>query len=68
MFGALLEVEMLKLKKCTRLWREAHFEVKMRNTHTIARALLEVYTSLWREADVEVNMSKNTAGSERFWR
>jgi hypothetical protein len=36
--------------------------------HTIARALLEVYTSLWREADVEVNMSKNTAGSERFWR
>ena len=27
MFGPLLEVEMLK--KCTQLWREAHFEVKM---------------------------------------
>jgi len=27
MFGALLEVEMSK--KCTALWREAHFEVKM---------------------------------------
>ena len=26
-FGALLEVEMFK--KCTLLWREAHFEVKM---------------------------------------
>ena len=30
-FGALLEVEMLK--KCTALWREAHFEVKMYKTH-----------------------------------
>ena len=30
-FGALLEVAMSK--KCTRLWREAHFEVKMYKTH-----------------------------------
>ena len=29
--GALLEVEMSK--KCTPLWREAHFEVKMYKTH-----------------------------------
>ena len=29
--GPLLEVEMSK--KCTPLWREAHFEVKMCNTH-----------------------------------
>ena len=29
-FGALLEVEMSK--KCTRLWREAHFQVKMYKT------------------------------------
>ena len=29
--GPLLEVEMLK--KCTPLWREAHFEVKMQKTH-----------------------------------
>ena len=30
-FGPLLEVEMSK--KCTPLWREAHFEVKMYKTH-----------------------------------
>ena len=32
-FGPLLEVEMLK--KCTALWREAHFEVKMYETHPV---------------------------------
>ena len=31
MLGPLLEVEMLK--KCTPLWREAHFHVKMYKTH-----------------------------------
>ena len=31
MFGPLLEVEMSK--KCTPLWREAHFQVKMLNHH-----------------------------------
>ena len=31
--GPLLEVEMLK--KCTPLWREAHFEVKMYKTHQL---------------------------------
>ena len=31
MLGPLLEVEMLK--KCTPLWREAHFQVKMYKTH-----------------------------------
>ena len=30
-FGALLEVDMLK--KCTPLWREAHFEVKIYKAH-----------------------------------
>ena len=33
MFGALLEVEMSK--KCTRLWREAHCQVKMYKTHHV---------------------------------
>ena len=33
MVGALLEVEMLK--KCTLLWREAHFEVKMLKTQGV---------------------------------
>ena len=32
-FGPLLKVEMSK--KCTPLWREAHFEVKMYNTHQL---------------------------------
>ena len=32
-FGALLEVEMSK--KCTPLWREAHFEVKMYKAHRV---------------------------------
>ena len=31
--GPLLEVEMLK--KCTPLWREAHFQVKMYKTHQV---------------------------------
>ena len=33
MVGALLEVEMSQ--KCTPLWREAHFEVKMHKTHQV---------------------------------
>ena len=33
MVGPLLEVEMSK--KCTPLWREAHFEVKMYKTHYV---------------------------------
>ena len=32
-FGPLLEVEMSK--KCTPLWREAHFEVKMHKAHQV---------------------------------
>ena len=32
-FGPLLEVEMSK--KCTPLWREAHFQVKMYKTHEV---------------------------------
>ena len=58
--GPLLEVEMSK--KCTPLWREAHFEVKMLKTQGVG-ALLEVEmskkcTPLWREAHFEVNMLK----------
>ena len=32
-FGTLLEIEMSK--KCTPLWREAHFQVKMYKTHHV---------------------------------
>ena len=59
-FGPLLEVEMSK--KCTPLWREAHFQVKM-SKHTRFGPLLEVEmskkcTPLWREAHFQVKMSK----------
>ena len=58
--GPLLEVEMTK--KCTPLWREAHFEIKMYKTHQL-RTLLAVEmskkcTPLWREAHFEVKMYK----------
>ena len=59
--GPLLAVEMLK--KCTPLWREAHFQVKMYKTLHVSRPLLEVQmskkcTPLWREAHFEVKMYK----------
>ena len=56
--GPLLEVEMSK--KCTLLWREAHFEVKMYKAHQL-RTIFEMSkkcTPLWREAHFEVNMLK----------
>ena len=59
-FGALLEVEMFK--KCTPLWREAHFEVKMYKHVSLGTRLevemLEKCTPLWREARSEVKMYK----------
>ena len=57
--GALLEVEMSK--KCTPLWREAHFQVKMYKTHSGADHFWQLTmskkcTPLWREAHFEVKM------------
>ena len=51
--GPLLEVVMSK--KCTPLWREAHFEVKMYKTHHVRTTK---WTPLWREAHFEVKMYK----------
>ena len=67
--GPLLEVEMSK--KCTPLWREAHFEVKMHKTHharatfggSDAEKVSKKCTPLWREAHFEVK-SVNNCG---FW-
>ena len=61
MFAPLLEVRMSK--KCTLLWREAHFEVNMFKTFVGFGPLLEVQISkkctlLWREAHFEVKMFK----------
>jgi hypothetical protein len=54
MFEPLLEIRMLK--KCTPLWREAHFQVKK---HEMLEPLLEVQIlkkciPLWREAHCQV--------------
>ena len=58
--GPLLEVEMSK--KCTPLWREAHFQVKMYKTPgvrtTFGSCDVEKCTPLWREAHFEVKMYK----------
>ena len=59
--GRLLEVAMSK--KCTPLWREAHFQVKMYTKHHMFAPLLEVQmskkcTPLWREAHFQVKMYK----------
>ena len=69
MFGPLLEVEMLK--KCTPLWREAHFQVKRvknwRSRTTFWSSDVEKVskkcTPLWREAHFEVKSVKNWG----FW-
>ena len=65
MLGPLLEVEMLK--KCTSLWREAHFQVKMYKTHQLrttfggsdVEKVSKKCTPLWREAHFEVKSVKN---------
>ena len=70
MVGALLEVEMSK--KCTPLWREAHFQVKKsvknwRSRTTFGGSDVEKVskkcTPLWREAHFEVKSVKNWG----FW-
>ena len=50
------------LKKCTPLWREARFQVKMHKTHMFAPLLevrmLKKCAPLWREAHFQVKMYK----------
>ena len=70
--GALFEVEMSK--KCTPLWREAHFQVKSvknwRPRTTFGGSDVEKVskkcTPLWREAHFEVKSVKKTEGFEPF--
>ena len=64
-FGPLLEVPMSK--KCTPLWREAHFQVKMYKAHhsrttfggSDVEKVSKKCTPLWREAHFEVKSVKN---------
>ena len=73
-FGPLLEVEMSK--KCTPLWREAHFQVKSvknwRSRTTFGGSDVEKVskkcTPLWREAHVEVKSVKYWGFWAFFWR
>jgi len=65
--GALLEVEMSK--KCTPLWRKAHFEVKMHKTHHVRTTFVEMSkkrTPLWCEARFEVKMYKTRHARTTF--
>ena len=72
--GPLLEVEMSK--KCTPLWREAHFQVKSvknwRSRTTFGSWDVEKVskkcTPLWREAHFEVKSVKNWGFWAFFWR
>ena len=68
--GPLLEVEMLK--KCTPLWREAHFEVKMHKTHQVRTTfgswdVEKVHAVVARSTFPSQNV-QNTTCSRHFWR
>ena len=70
MLGPLLEVEMWK--KCTPLWREAHFEVKMYKTPHVRATfgswdVEKVHAVVARSAFRSQNV-QNTRGSDHFWR
>ena len=70
MFGPLLEVE--TSKKCTPLWREAHFEVKMYKAHQVRTTfgswdVEKVHAVVARSALRSQNV-QNTPGSDHFWK
>ena len=68
--GPLLEVEMSK--KCTPLWREAHFEAKMYKTHhartTFGGSDVEKVHAVVARSTFRSQNVKNTRGSDHFWR
>ena len=70
MFAPLLEVRMLK--KCTPLWREAHFQVKMYKTLGVRTTfggsdVEKVHAVVARSTFPSQNV-QNTRGSDHFWR
>ena len=69
MVGPLLEVEMSK--KCTPLWREAHFQVKMLKTlggPTFGGSDLEKKHTVVARSTFWSQNVQNTRGSDHFWR
>ena len=69
-FGPLLEVEMSK--KCTPLWREAHFQVKMYKAHhartTFGGSDVEKVHAVVARSTFPSQNVKNTRCSHHFWR
>ena len=69
-FGAVLEVEMLE--KCTPLWREAHFQVKMYKTPqcrtTFGSCGVEKVHAVVARSTFGSQSVKNTRGSDHFWK
>ena len=67
--GPLFEVEMSK--KCTPLWREAHFQVKsVKNWRSRTNFLswdVEKVHAVWREAHLQVKSVKNWRSRTTFW-
>ena len=70
MFAPLLEVRMLK--KCTPLWREAHFEVKMYKTPHVGATFggsdVEKVHAVVAQSTFPSQNVQNTRGSDDFWR
>ena len=68
--GPLLEVEMLK--KCTPLWREPHFEVKMYKTPqrrtTFGSWDVEKVDAVVARSTFPSQNAQNTRGSDHFWK
>ena len=68
--GPLLEVEMSK--KCTLLWREAHFQVKMYKTlgvrTTFGSPDVEKVHAVVARSTFQSEHVQNTRGSDHFWR
>ena len=68
--GPLLEVEMSK--KCTPLWREAHFQVKMYKAHhsrtTFGGSDVEKVHAVVAQRTFRSKNVQNTRGSDHFWR
>ena len=70
MFGPLLEVQMSK--KCTPLWREAHFEVKMHKTHhgrsTFRSCNVEKVHAVVARSTFPSENVQNTPAPDHFWK
>ena len=68
-FGPLLEVAMSK--KCTPLWREAHFEVKMRKAHhsrtTFGSGDVEKVHAVVARSTFPSQNVQNTPAPDHFW-